>query len=361
MKQTISNLSMRLKALAFLLAIIFNAAAIDTQLTGSLELQSITFPAIPAKVTGIADFSAGATASSGLAVSLTSSNTDVATIVNGNIHIVGVGTSIITASQAGNASFDPADNVTQTLTVTAPVITNIALNKPATTSSIYIGTGSYGGDLAVDGNNATRWASGAAVATATLEVDLVGTYTFSQVVILDYKGRVATYKIQYWDGTSWLDAYSGTTIGTTDKTVNFTAVTGTKVRLNILTCSVGGPTIWEFVVNGYNRTISQIKSNIELDALASNQLDTNTLTQLDAYPNPVANNLTLSYSLSNSGLTTLDIYNLSGSKIKSIVTENAVKGNYKAEVNVNDLPNGFYIVRLKNNNIIKCVKISVER
>lgn len=80
--------------------------------------QTITFGPLPAKKIGDADFQADATASSGLAVSLTSSNPAVATIVNGNIHIAGAGTSTITASQAGNAVFAPAPSVSQTLTVT---------------------------------------------------------------------------------------------------------------------------------------------------------------------------------------------------------------------------------------------------
>jgi hypothetical protein len=80
--------------------------------------QTITFNALPTKIIGDADFSAGASASSGLTVLLTSSNTAVATIVSGNIHIVGAGTAIITASQSGNTTYNAATNVTQTLSVT---------------------------------------------------------------------------------------------------------------------------------------------------------------------------------------------------------------------------------------------------
>ncbi|MBD1362329.1 cadherin-like beta sandwich domain-containing protein [Mucilaginibacter sp. ZT4R22] len=85
--------------------------------------QTITFNAIPAKTYGNADFAPGATASSGLTVSYVSSNTAVATIVSGQIHIVGAGTSTITASQAGDASNFAASDVTQTLTVNKNAIT----------------------------------------------------------------------------------------------------------------------------------------------------------------------------------------------------------------------------------------------
>jgi hypothetical protein len=89
--------------------------------TGTLTIakasQMITFGALPAKNVGDPDFSPGATASSGLPVSYTSGNTAVATIVGGNIHIVAAGTSLITASQAGNTNYNAATPVSQTLTV----------------------------------------------------------------------------------------------------------------------------------------------------------------------------------------------------------------------------------------------------
>ena len=78
---------------------------------GTLTVSSVTlsFAAIPSKVYGVADFSPGAT--SNTTISYTSSNTAVATIVSGNIHIIGVGTSTITAT-AGTLT------LTQGLTVT---------------------------------------------------------------------------------------------------------------------------------------------------------------------------------------------------------------------------------------------------
>lgn len=81
--------------------------------------QSITFPSIPTIIGSVADFSPGATASSGLGVTYTSSNSEVATIVNGNIHIVGRGTSNICAIQTGNIYYYEATPVCQTLTVRA--------------------------------------------------------------------------------------------------------------------------------------------------------------------------------------------------------------------------------------------------
>jgi len=84
------------------------APEVSQTLTVLKIVQNITFNSLSDKYVGDADFDAEATSSSSLAVSYTSSNPDVATIVNGKVHIIGAGTSTITASQTGNAMYLPA-------------------------------------------------------------------------------------------------------------------------------------------------------------------------------------------------------------------------------------------------------------
>ncbi|NDB96340.1 MAG: hypothetical protein EBZ78_09310, partial [Verrucomicrobia bacterium] len=78
---------------------------------------NIIFGALPIKYVGDAAFNLTATASSGLAVTYTSSNTNVATVLGSLVTIVGEGTTTITASQAGDSNWNAAASVTQTLTV----------------------------------------------------------------------------------------------------------------------------------------------------------------------------------------------------------------------------------------------------
>ncbi len=85
--------------------------------------QSITFNALADKVYGSADYDAGATASSGLNITYSTSNTAVATIVAGKVHIVGIGSVTITASQSGNGLYFPATDQSQSLLITKKTIT----------------------------------------------------------------------------------------------------------------------------------------------------------------------------------------------------------------------------------------------
>ena len=94
-------------------------------LTGNITgaSQTITFASLTPVTLSTADYSPGASASSGLTVTYTSSNPCVATIVSGNIHIVGTGTTTITASQIGGGNYSAASSVNQTLTVMNPTST----------------------------------------------------------------------------------------------------------------------------------------------------------------------------------------------------------------------------------------------
>jgi len=92
----------------------------EVSFTTSKISQSITLSASGSKTYGDADYSPATSATSGIIpITYQSSNTSVATIVSNQIHIVGVGQTTITASQAGNASYNAATDALQTLTVSA--------------------------------------------------------------------------------------------------------------------------------------------------------------------------------------------------------------------------------------------------
>lgn len=81
------------------------------------EEQVLTFNSLEEKKVGDYNYDAGAIASSGLPVSFSTSDESVAIIVEGQIHIVGPGSTTITASQEGNHLYEPAEAVTQFLSV----------------------------------------------------------------------------------------------------------------------------------------------------------------------------------------------------------------------------------------------------
>lgn len=117
----------------------------------TLTDQTITFSALPNKTVGAANFNLTATASSGLTVAYTSSNTSVATVSGNTVTIVGAGTTTITATQAGNATYDPAPPVEQVLTVdkASQTITFNALPAKTNTDAPFTLTATSTSGLAV--------------------------------------------------------------------------------------------------------------------------------------------------------------------------------------------------------------------
>ena len=93
------------------------ATSVAQLLTVNKASQSITFGALAAKAFGAEPFALTATASSGLAVSYTSSNEEVATVSGNMVTIKGAGETTITASQPGNDNYTAATSVAQLLTV----------------------------------------------------------------------------------------------------------------------------------------------------------------------------------------------------------------------------------------------------
>lgn len=96
------------------------AANVSRSFTISRLPQSITFDPLVPKVLGDPAFTLSASGgASGNPVTYTSSNPLVASIVGNVVTIVGAGSTLFTASQAGNAMYEPAPVVTQSLVVSA--------------------------------------------------------------------------------------------------------------------------------------------------------------------------------------------------------------------------------------------------
>jgi gliding motility-associated-like protein len=160
--------------------------------------QTITFNAIPGVTYGSADFAPVASSTnSTIPITYSSNNIAVATITSaGNIHIVGVGSAFITASQAGNSIYNPAAPVSQTLLVTPAILTVTANNQSkAYGAAIPTLTVSYSGF--VNGDTQSILATTATASTTATAASAVNTYPITA------SGAAAgnNYTINYVPGT----------------------------------------------------------------------------------------------------------------------------------------------------------------
>ncbi|WP_298116626.1 YDG domain-containing protein, partial [Flavobacterium sp.] len=99
--------------------------------------QTITFNPLASVTYGDASFNLTATSDSNLTISYTSSNTNVATIINDVVTIVGAGTTVITANQSGDSNYNPATPVQQNLVVTQK---NLTISGATVSNKVYDAT-----------------------------------------------------------------------------------------------------------------------------------------------------------------------------------------------------------------------------
>lgn len=99
------------------------ATEVEQVLTVQEVIQVITFEALSTKFYGDVNFDLTATASSTLEVNYASSDVSVATIDGNTVTIHSPGTTTITASQDGDVTYDPAEDIDQDLVVEAATLT----------------------------------------------------------------------------------------------------------------------------------------------------------------------------------------------------------------------------------------------
>jgi hypothetical protein len=116
------------------------------------------------------------------------------------------------------------------------------------------------------------------------------------------------------------------------------------------------------VANNNMVQIQNVVLNVDnLSGLIINPL----VVTLNAYPNPFINNTTLNYSISNDAKVTLQIYNLLGIPVKTLVDENKSKGTYNVNLDASRMMPGTYYATIRvndgNTSVDKTIKIILNR
>jgi hypothetical protein len=178
------------------------------------QSQTITFGAIAAQASGTT-LALTATASSGLAVSYTSSTPSVCTVTGSTASLIAAGTCTLVASQAGSAAYTAAASVTQSFTVTTGP--SFTLSLAATSLTLAPGAGS------------------SVIVTAKPVGSFTGTVTFSETGVptgvnngfLGTGGTNQDYFIVYVPAGTAAGTYTVTikgTSGTTSATATLTLI-----------------------------------------------------------------------------------------------------------------------------------------
>lgn len=83
-------------------------------------------------------------------------------------------------------------------------------------------------------------------------------------------------------------------------------------------------------------------------------------TILEVFPNPLSNSATISFFLQNDAPATIELYDLSGKKLQTILDENLVAGNHEIKFNRGKLVAGVYLLEVKMGDELEVKKLVVE-
>ncbi len=192
--------------------------------SAALTPQTITFGTLSDKVYSTTTFNLTATASSGLSVSYTSSNTNVATVSGNTVSLVGVGSTTITAFQAGNVTYDGATPVGQSLNVTPKELTipdAATANKEYDRTNTAALTGTLSGiinsddvtpSLSATFNTATVGTGKSVTSTSSLGGTKAGNYTLTQPTGLT--ANITAKALTVTGATVTSKSYTGTNTAT---------------------------------------------------------------------------------------------------------------------------------------------------
>jgi hypothetical protein len=209
--------------------------------------QSITFGSLANKTVGDPAITLGATASSGLAVSYATSDAGVAALSGNSLSFPGAGTAIITASQAGNADYNAASNVTQNQLVNSASLLNQTISFTLSSPVIYgaspitlTGTGGASGNAvtyvssapaiaSVSGNTLTVLKAG----TVTITASQAGNATYNAAPDVAQTLVVNPLGISITGATASPKTYDGTTVATiTGASIASSLINGDVVALS---------------------------------------------------------------------------------------------------------------------------------
>jgi hypothetical protein len=78
-------------------------------------------------------------------------------------------------------------------------------------------------------------------------------------------------------------------------------------------------------------------------------------------PNPVRGTAKVPFSVIESGKVSLDLFDMNGQKVQTLVDESLVRGKYSYDIKAENLVNGVYIVRMVAGAKVYTTKINVSK
>ncbi|MGH7451809.1 MAG: discoidin domain-containing protein, partial [bacterium] len=237
------------------------------------------------------------------------------------------------------------DTSTVTLNVLDPLDINRALNRPVVASSGEPNSNVADPRLAVDGNLGTRWSS-AWANNQWIYIDLGQSHSIRRVVLHWEVAYGRSYRIEVSEeAQNWTEIFrTASGDGGIDDLTNLSGA-GRYVRMfGLVRGTQWGFSLWEFEAYGAPN-LTRVDENPQV-APVSFSLEQN-------YPNPFNPVTRIKYSLPANAHVKLEVFNLRGSKVATLVNAKQSRGAYTVAFEGKGLSSGIYYYRLEAGNLMQ--------
>ena len=350
--------------------------------------QTISFAALTNKTLGNAPFTLSATATSGLPVSF-SIVSGPATISGNTVTLTGVGTVVISATQAGNENYLAATPVQQSFEVTGTAINCTA--SGFITREQYNAANSFGtpvvssltsleannqGDFFVarilgyicppQTGNYTFWISGDQATRLTLSTDAnpanaqLIAYSFNPTNFHEYN-KYATQKsaLIYLEAGKkyYIEAQHAEFWGGDYVTVSWQLPDGT------FEGSIPGNRLSPYVSDGEDAALAASTQALRMQMQEMNAIESATSPKgLVVHPNPFSDKTTIDYVAAEEGEVKLEVYTTTGELVRTLYKGQAKMGSLQQYVwDGSGLAAGVYVCRVTLNNKIEHKRIMLMK
>jgi hypothetical protein len=341
-------------------------AQLQERLPGNFTNQTIAFDSIPTKTIRDSSFAVVATSSSGLPVTITSSNPQIASIKNGYVQIHAPGTVTITASQHGDETYFPAADVTRVLTIQP-----FSIYRPSSVDKYYgASCKCTAGNLSY---NDQAYHKVSSTVTGTRKTDWYASFNIHEqrnavtALSLHYDGSYSITKTQSlylfnWTTNSW-DLKDSRSVAQTEVQIfksiasflNYISNDGEiRVRVyatsaaNTFTCRADWMEIWVETNNSTSR-LSQPVRNV-----------TTSKASIITMPNGVGKKLR--YTLKNQEKVSVVLKDEMGEVLNTLIENNLQEsGVHEVEFDTKDMKSGVYHIELRTGGNVELVNLRIKK
>lgn len=180
--------------------------------------------------------------------------------------------------------------------------------------------------------------------TTTLDPQFASYFDYSDTLI-NYSKAYYSYAWPNAKKTQFMLDPDGEPLQPTDPMVYNLKVNNASLRSAATDGGVIGDLTWE-LPNGYN----SIQADIATDVKRSNLDKPSEFALNQNYPNPFNPSTVITFSLAKESNVTLNVYNIIGQKVATLVNKRMGSGNYEYKFDASNLGSGVYIYRLETDN-----------